>query len=253
MRSCRLREVVQGRSEVYRVLEDVHTLAGPRTRDPVHRVRRILVHSTAVAAGRLRAARSVWPGPGRRWTSSPVGGRPARQDPREGHGPGRGHRRQAARHRLPALDHHHRRARRPRPGLARRPGRPECRGRRRRLVRDADQHLHDPDRTGPDRPPHPRRQRARSGPPGAPASRGLKVDVPAQGALTEELAVLGRAADPPRRHWSNRPQQRGVEVARQHVGLQCGVLAAPDRDLDAELPHLVLDHGCDVASSGWSL
>uniref|UniRef100_A0AAU2UW08 IS1634 family transposase n=1 Tax=Streptomyces sp. NBC_00003 TaxID=2903608 RepID=A0AAU2UW08_9ACTN len=37
--------------EVYRVLEDVHTLAGPRKRDPVLTLRRILVHSTANAAG----------------------------------------------------------------------------------------------------------------------------------------------------------------------------------------------------------
>jgi transposase len=41
--------------ESYRVLEDVHTMAGRRKRDPVHRVRRILVHSTAVAAGQRRA------------------------------------------------------------------------------------------------------------------------------------------------------------------------------------------------------
>jgi transposase len=44
-----------GEREAYRVLEDVHTLAGPRKRDPVHQVRRILVHSTAVAAGRCQA------------------------------------------------------------------------------------------------------------------------------------------------------------------------------------------------------
>ncbi|MET7719032.1 hypothetical protein ABZS89_43170, partial [Streptomyces sp. NPDC005407] len=44
-----------GEREAYRVLEDVHTLAGPRRRDPVHRVRRILVHSTAVAAGQCQA------------------------------------------------------------------------------------------------------------------------------------------------------------------------------------------------------
>jgi hypothetical protein len=41
--------------ERHRVLEDIHTMAGRRKRDPVHRVRRILVHSTAVAAGRRRA------------------------------------------------------------------------------------------------------------------------------------------------------------------------------------------------------
>ncbi|MEU7061689.1 IS1634 family transposase [Streptomyces sp. NPDC046197] len=44
-----------GEREAYRVLEDVHTLAGPRKRDPVHRVRRILIHSTAVAAGQRQA------------------------------------------------------------------------------------------------------------------------------------------------------------------------------------------------------
>ncbi|MFI6690124.1 IS1634 family transposase [Streptomyces sp. NPDC050485] len=41
--------------ESYQVLEDVHTLAGRRKRDPVYRVRRIPVHSTAVAAGQRRA------------------------------------------------------------------------------------------------------------------------------------------------------------------------------------------------------
>lgn len=44
-----------GERKVYRVLEDVHTLAGPRKRDPVHRLRRILIHSTAVAAGQSQA------------------------------------------------------------------------------------------------------------------------------------------------------------------------------------------------------
>ncbi|MFF4753702.1 IS1634 family transposase [Streptomyces sp. NPDC002514] len=44
-----------GEREVYRVLEDVHTLAGPRKRDPVHRVRRILIRSTVVAGGRRQA------------------------------------------------------------------------------------------------------------------------------------------------------------------------------------------------------
>ncbi|MEU5646725.1 IS1634 family transposase [Streptomyces milbemycinicus] len=43
--------------EVYRVLEDVHTLPGPRKRDPQLTLRRILVHSTANAAGQ-RAARA---------------------------------------------------------------------------------------------------------------------------------------------------------------------------------------------------
>ncbi|MFI2207498.1 IS1634 family transposase [Streptomyces sp. NPDC020192] len=41
--------------EVYRVLEDVHTLAGPRKNDPVLTVRRILVHSTGNAAGQQAA------------------------------------------------------------------------------------------------------------------------------------------------------------------------------------------------------
>ncbi|MFF1875614.1 IS1634 family transposase [Kitasatospora herbaricolor] len=41
---------------VYRVLEDTHVLAGPRKRDPVLALRRILVHSTGNAAGQ-RAAR----------------------------------------------------------------------------------------------------------------------------------------------------------------------------------------------------
>jgi transposase len=41
--------------EVYRVLEDVHHLAGPRKSDPVHTVRRILVHSTGNARGQQTA------------------------------------------------------------------------------------------------------------------------------------------------------------------------------------------------------
>ncbi|MFC9915792.1 hypothetical protein [Streptomyces sp. NPDC127197] len=44
-----------GQREVYRVLEDVHTLAGPRKRDPVLRVRRVLVHSAAHAKGQQAA------------------------------------------------------------------------------------------------------------------------------------------------------------------------------------------------------
>ncbi|MDH6129248.1 transposase [Kitasatospora sp. GP82] len=43
--------------EIYRVLEDVHTLAGPRKGGPILTLRRILVHSTANAAGQ-RAARA---------------------------------------------------------------------------------------------------------------------------------------------------------------------------------------------------
>ncbi|MFJ8478261.1 IS1634 family transposase [Kitasatospora sp. NPDC094011] len=41
--------------ESYRVLEDVHTMAGPRKRDPVHHLRRILVHSTGNAEGQRKA------------------------------------------------------------------------------------------------------------------------------------------------------------------------------------------------------
>lgn len=41
--------------ETYRVLEDVHTLTGRRKSDPLLTVRRILVHSTAVAAGQQAA------------------------------------------------------------------------------------------------------------------------------------------------------------------------------------------------------
>jgi transposase len=41
--------------ESYRVLEDVHHLAGPRKRDPVHSLRRIQVHSTGNAAGQRKA------------------------------------------------------------------------------------------------------------------------------------------------------------------------------------------------------
>lgn len=41
--------------ESYRVLEDVHAMAGPRKRDPVHHLRRILVHSTGNAEGQRKA------------------------------------------------------------------------------------------------------------------------------------------------------------------------------------------------------
>ncbi|OEJ48563.1 hypothetical protein AR457_35125 [Streptomyces agglomeratus] len=41
--------------ETYRVLEDTHTLTGRRKSDPPLTVRRILVHSTAVAAGQQAA------------------------------------------------------------------------------------------------------------------------------------------------------------------------------------------------------
>ncbi|MGP4052334.1 hypothetical protein [Streptomyces sp. 2A115] len=43
------------RRESYRVLEDTHTLSGRRKSDPALTVRRILVHSTAVAAGQQAA------------------------------------------------------------------------------------------------------------------------------------------------------------------------------------------------------
>jgi transposase len=43
------------RRETYRVLEDTHTLTGPRKSDPVLPVRRILVHSTANAVGQQAA------------------------------------------------------------------------------------------------------------------------------------------------------------------------------------------------------
>ncbi|MFI6063609.1 IS1634 family transposase [Streptomyces sp. NPDC051286] len=39
----------------YRVLEDVHVMAGPHKHDPVHRLRRILVHSTGNARGQQAA------------------------------------------------------------------------------------------------------------------------------------------------------------------------------------------------------
>ncbi|MEC4018637.1 IS1634 family transposase [Streptomyces sp. H27-D2] len=41
--------------ESYRVLEDFHVMAGPRKRDPQHRLRRILVHSTGNAQGQQAA------------------------------------------------------------------------------------------------------------------------------------------------------------------------------------------------------
>ncbi|MET8332075.1 IS1634 family transposase [Streptomyces sp. NPDC005181] len=41
--------------ESYRVLEDLHAMAGPRKADPVHRLRRILVHSTGNAKGQQAA------------------------------------------------------------------------------------------------------------------------------------------------------------------------------------------------------
>jgi transposase len=44
-----------GRRESYRVLEGVHVMAGRRRSDPVHRLRRILVHSTGNAKGQQAA------------------------------------------------------------------------------------------------------------------------------------------------------------------------------------------------------
>jgi transposase len=48
-------DVPNDKRETYRVLEDVHVLAGPRKRDPKVEVRRILVHSTGNARGERRA------------------------------------------------------------------------------------------------------------------------------------------------------------------------------------------------------
>lgn len=49
------RDVVWPHRRTYRVGEDVMDLAGPRERDPVHRPRRILVHSSADATGAAKA------------------------------------------------------------------------------------------------------------------------------------------------------------------------------------------------------
>ncbi|MDH6221598.1 transposase [Streptomyces pseudovenezuelae] len=138
--------------ESYRVLEDIHTMAGRRKRDPVHRVRRILVHSTAVAAGQPRGSREAT-GPGRRGDGQACrrGGRPTLRHPPEDHRPDRSHRGQAARHLLPALDDHRRRRRTSRPSVALRPGRPGGRGRGGRLVGAADEHPGRAGRLGPDR------------------------------------------------------------------------------------------------------
>jgi transposase len=51
----RERDTPADQRESYRVLEDVHAMAGPRKRDPVHRLRRILVHSTGNAEGQRKA------------------------------------------------------------------------------------------------------------------------------------------------------------------------------------------------------
>lgn len=51
----RERNTPAGQRESYRVLEDVHVMAGPRKRDPQHRLRRILVHSTGNAKGQQAA------------------------------------------------------------------------------------------------------------------------------------------------------------------------------------------------------
>lgn len=44
-----------GRRETYRVLEDVHVMAGPRERAPVHHLCRALVHSNGNAEGQRKA------------------------------------------------------------------------------------------------------------------------------------------------------------------------------------------------------
>ncbi|MFF0127236.1 IS1634 family transposase [Streptomyces mirabilis] len=51
----RERDTPADQRQSYRVLEDVHALAGPRKRDPVHQLRRILVHSTGNAEGQRKA------------------------------------------------------------------------------------------------------------------------------------------------------------------------------------------------------
>jgi transposase len=51
----RERNTPAGQRESYRVLEDVHVMAGPRKRDPAHTLRRILVHSTGNAKGQQAA------------------------------------------------------------------------------------------------------------------------------------------------------------------------------------------------------
>ena len=51
----RERDTPADQRESYRVLEDVHVMAGPRKRDPVHRLRQILVHSTGNAKGQQAA------------------------------------------------------------------------------------------------------------------------------------------------------------------------------------------------------
>ncbi|GAB2778606.1 IS1634 family transposase [Streptomyces chlorus] len=51
----RERNTPAGQRESYRVLEDVHVMPGSRKNDPVHRLRRILVHSTGNAKGQQAA------------------------------------------------------------------------------------------------------------------------------------------------------------------------------------------------------
>jgi transposase len=51
----RERNTPDDQRESYRVLEDVHVMAGPRKSDPVHQLRRILVHSTGNARGQQTA------------------------------------------------------------------------------------------------------------------------------------------------------------------------------------------------------
>lgn len=51
----RKRNTPADQRETYRVLEDVHMMTGRRKRDPVHRLRRILVHSTGNSKGQQTA------------------------------------------------------------------------------------------------------------------------------------------------------------------------------------------------------
>src|ERR1700747_1332599 len=123
----------------YRVAEDDGMdLHGPRKTDPVVHLRRILVYSSANAAGQAPGAKAgqASRGPGQAGAH--------RRDPvppgRRGRGRSRpGDRRQTPRREVPAHRHHRRPGRQTRPGLALRPGRDRRRRRRGRLGRAADQ------------------------------------------------------------------------------------------------------------------
>jgi hypothetical protein len=121
----------------YRVTEDVMHLAGPRKTDPVHHIRRILVHSTANQHA-AATARELKLGKARTDLDTLVrtaGTRHRRRD-RESH-PDQP---TTPRRRLPTHHHHHRPGhRKTRIRLALRPGRNRRRSRYRRLVRAADQ------------------------------------------------------------------------------------------------------------------